>query len=105
MSLISIVRQITPSADAFSQKVTPVLGPFRFLEELGRKHAIGVFKALDLDSGRTVALKAIVAQGLSEEQLQPIREALHREASIAARLTHPGIVPVLGTAEDSAGNP
>ena len=108
MNLTSAVRKITPISEPFPQKSSatdPILGPFRFLEELGRKHAVGVFKALDLDSGRTVALKAIVAEGLSEEQLQPIRDALLREASIAGRLTHPGIVPVLGTVGDSAGNP
>jgi serine/threonine protein kinase len=105
MSLTVTAQRTGPELEIPAGPGAGISGQYEVLEELERRHVIAVCKAWDLQHGRAVALKVILGEGLSEEQLQPIREALHREAGIAARLTHPCIVSVMGTAEDSAGNP
>jgi serine/threonine-protein kinase len=55
--------------------------------------------------GRVVALKAIIADDLSPEELRQQKEWFYREARTAGKMTHPGIVTVLDIAEDEAGHP
>jgi serine/threonine-protein kinase len=61
-----------------------------------------VYKALDREIGREVALKRIK----KEVALNPeLRRRFLREAEITGRLEHPGIVPVYGLIRDETGQP
>lgn len=78
---------------------------YELMQELGRGAVGAVYKALDLQIGRTVALKVIIPDGLSPEQLRPQRERLYREARTAGKMIHPGIVTILDLGQDALGNP
>jgi serine/threonine-protein kinase len=99
------------SAEGASPIVTSVhqilrtIGRFELMQELGRGTASAVYKALDLKLGRIVAVKALLPGGHSGEELRTQREKLYREARTAAKLTHPGVVAVYDTTEDTLGNP
>jgi tetratricopeptide (TPR) repeat protein/predicted Ser/Thr protein kinase len=64
-------------------------GKYLLLHALGRGGMGVVWRAWDAQLGRAVALKILHAVESSEE-----RARFLREAQIAARLSHPGIVPV-----------
>ncbi|MCK6445712.1 MAG: serine/threonine-protein kinase [Planctomycetes bacterium] len=67
------------------------LGEFRLLERLGGGGMGVVYRAVQESLGRVVALKLIRPEQL---YFPKARERFHREAEAAARLQHPGIVPV-----------
>ncbi|HZU98438.1 MAG TPA: protein kinase [Planctomycetota bacterium] len=72
-------------------------GRFEILSELGRGGYGAVFRARDTLSGQEVALKLLLSSVVDERDIERFR----REALVATRVRHPGIVPVLdaGTAE------
>lgn len=73
----------------------PDFGRYEILEEIGRGGAGAVYRALDRDLGRIVALKT-----LRDPDAGPAaRERFLREARLAARLEHPNIVRVLEAGE------
>lgn len=72
------------------------LGDFDIVRELGRGSMGVVYEAVQRSLDRRVALKTFTATGRSEQAL----ERFKREASAAARLSHPGIVPVWAVGED-----
>ncbi len=91
-----------PPADEATPQPRPVepegvpFGRYRLVQELGRGGMGVVWKAWDMQIGRVVALKQIlVAGGLPVGR----GERFLREARIAARLHHPGIVSVLDVGE------
>jgi tRNA A-37 threonylcarbamoyl transferase component Bud32 len=86
-------------------QVLRTIGRFELIQEVGRGPASAVYKALDLKLGRIVALKALLPDRHSSQEIHAQREKLSREARTAAKLTHPGIVAVYDTAEDTLGNP
>ncbi|MBI3268459.1 MAG: VCBS repeat-containing protein [Planctomycetes bacterium] len=91
-----------PPASARSGPATPdTLGRYEVLSMLGKGGMGVVWKAKDPATGRIVAVKQVLyVGGDSAEALGRFR----REAEVARKLRHPGIVPVLEIG-DSAGRP
>ncbi|MEU5958252.1 serine/threonine-protein kinase [Streptomyces sp. NPDC047525] len=68
---------------------TTIAGRYRLAETIGSGGMGEVWRAHDLQVGRDIALKTITLDG------DPLREAaFRREAGVAARLSHPHVVPV-----------
>lgn len=73
-----------------------IAGVFRLEELLGLGTTGRVYRAIQIGFKRAVAVKVIHRHLM----LTPgIRERFHREARLAARLTHPGLVRVLASGE------
>ena len=66
-------------------------GPYELLEEIGRGGMGVIYKARQPGLDRIVALKMLLTGEFADAKA---RERLLREARIAARLTHPGIVTI-----------
>ncbi len=66
-------------------------GPYELLEEIGRGGMGVIYKARQPGLDRIVALKMLLAGEFADAHA---RERLLREARIASRLTHPGIVTI-----------
>jgi eukaryotic-like serine/threonine-protein kinase len=79
----------TPSQTIGSPRTE--LKPLRLHEEIGRGGMGTVFRAEQLDLGRSVAFKQLL-----DGQNATLRERFMREARITAQLDHPNIVPVHG---------
>jgi serine/threonine protein kinase/Tfp pilus assembly protein PilF len=72
------------------------IGRYRLMEELGRGGMGVVYHAFDPQLGREVALKVLLDRGFASAEA---RERFLREAHVAARLSHPNIIPVFDTGE------
>ncbi len=72
------------------------LGPYRIVEEIGRGGMAVVFRAVDDQEDREVALKV-----LSTDFTQDLRalERFHREAETCRGLNHPNIIRIFGIGE------
>jgi eukaryotic-like serine/threonine-protein kinase len=68
------------------------LGKYELLEELGRGGMGVVHRALDLETGKVVALKRLLHGSSSPEDSRILR--FQDEARYVARLTHPNIIDV-----------
>jgi len=78
------------------------IGRYQILGELGRGAMGIVYKAQDPAIGRTIAIKSIRLQDLTEEsERERLRERLFREAQSAGILSHPGIVTIYDIAEEN----
>jgi TolB-like protein/Tfp pilus assembly protein PilF len=76
-------------------------GDYELLEEIGRGGQGVVFRAWQRSLGRTVAVKIIgVGQFVTTAHLKRLR----REAAAAAKLNHPGIVPIYEVGERDGTN-
>lgn len=76
------------------------LGRYRIEREIGRGSMGRVFLAYDPQLDRPVALKVIQAlAGLPEGERARARDRFLREARVAARLLHPGVVTVFDVGE------
>jgi serine/threonine protein kinase len=76
------------------------IGRYQVLEELGRGAMGIVYKAQDPAIGRTIAIKSIRLNELTDEDERVrLRERLFREAQSAGILSHPGIVTIYDIAE------
>ncbi len=77
------------------------IGRYQILEELGRGAMGIVYKAQDPAIGRTIAIKSIRLNDLTDEaERARLRERLFREAQSAGILSHPGIVTIYDIAEE-----
>lgn len=79
------------------------IGGYEILGEIGRGAMGVVYRAHDAGIGRTVAIKVIrIDPGTSPEEGTQLRQRLIREASVAGKIYHPGIVAVHQLGEDGA---
>ncbi len=96
---------MTEPTDSFrAPSMADRLGPYRILSRLGAGGMGEVFLALDTRLDRHVALKRIRTTGAGGgEDEAARRERFRREARLAARLNHPGIVQIYDVLADSDG--
>ena len=73
------------------------LSGYRIEDVAGRGGWSVVYRALDLASGRTVAVKTIAAEHAGVPEL---RARFRNERRVAAALDHPNVVPVLASGAD-----
>jgi serine/threonine protein kinase len=97
IDLLRKVGMLRPSGVGSDQRFPEQLGEFRLLERLGGGGMGVVFRARQETLGREVALKLIRPEHLYFPQA---RERFRRETEAAARLQHPGLVPIFTVGED-----
>ena len=89
-----------PLSDSFIEQRRTV-GRYQILERLGKGTMGYVYKGLDPNINRLVAIKVIrFSDEFEEELISEIRERFFREAKIAGRLSHPSIVTIYDVGED-----
>lgn len=76
------------------------LGRYQILGELGRGAMGVVYRAWDPHLERPVAIKAISAEAISGGTAEEIVARFLREAKLAARIVHPGVVTVYDAGEE-----
>lgn len=69
-------------------------GEYRITRRLGAGGMATVYLAMHLRHGREVALKVLDVQAFPPERRVELRERFFREASLAARLSHPNVVSI-----------
>jgi serine/threonine-protein kinase len=85
-----------------SEETPKVLGRYRIEQELGRGMMGVVYRALDPDLGRLVALKTIrLAFAIPDAERAAFEKRFLAEARAAAGLSHPGIVVVHDVGRDA----
>ena len=92
-------RLVGSWASSKSQEHGRRIGPYTVLRELGRGSFGVVFLAHKVGEG-PVALKLLLDRGVADAEA---RARFEREAELAARVRHPGIVPLLEAGVDPQG--
>jgi len=102
-SIDSFVRQVarTPSVP-LHDPLGETVGRYRVVALVGKGGMGRVYEAIDLELGRTVAIKFLPA---AYAQHADRRARFVRERVITADLEHPGIIPVYDTGIWSSGEP
>jgi serine/threonine-protein kinase len=83
-----------PSDDDAVEMEGCLLGQFRLVQQITRGGMGLIFRAMDLQLDRPVAVKLLRRCHAGDDRL---RQQLVNEARIMARLQHPGILPIYGT--------
>ncbi|HET6777788.1 MAG TPA: serine/threonine-protein kinase [Gemmatimonadales bacterium] len=100
-------REIAPVEAASPEYVLPSLGSltgqvldqrYRIARKLGEGGMSYVYQAQEVDTGRSVAVKILIPR-LSRDPSSV--ERLRREATIATRLNHPNVCPILRLGQTS----
>lgn len=92
-----MLEDALPSAESFAQDLeldqglVQRFGPYELLEEIGRGGMGVIYKARQVGLQRIVAVKMLLAGEFADAKA---RSRLLREAKIASRLNHPGIVTI-----------
>jgi CHASE2 domain-containing sensor protein/tRNA A-37 threonylcarbamoyl transferase component Bud32 len=82
-------------------EVKPTVGRYEILMELGKGAMGTVYKGRDPKINRLLAIKTIrFSDEFEETQLQEIKERFFREAELAGKLSHPGVVAIYDVGED-----
>lgn len=100
----TVMHASEASADVDADMVTAIGvagagGRYRLIREVGRGGMGVVYEALDLQLERSVAIKSLKVRGNRPSQLQRFL----REARIASRLNHPGIMAIHEFGQTSDG--
>ena len=72
--------------------VVSQIGRYRIVKELGHGGMGTVYEAVDPAIERAIAIKTIRLENLGSTQIEFLRDRLFREARLAGKLSHPGIV-------------
>jgi serine/threonine-protein kinase len=78
------------------------IGRYRIVKELGHGGMGTVYEAVDPAIERSIAIKTIRLENLGSVQIEFLRDRLFREARLAGKLSHPGIVIIYDVGEHSA---
>jgi serine/threonine-protein kinase len=81
--------------------VTPTVGRYEILSELGQGAMGIVYKAKDPKINRLLAIKTIrFSDEFEEDRIKEVKDRFFREAEIAGRLSHKSIVAIYDVGED-----
>ena len=75
-------------------------GRYHIVGELGRGSMGIVYQGFDPVIGRTVAIKTMLPEGLSPQEIEEYKTRFQREAMAAGILAHPNIITVYDFGED-----
>jgi CHASE2 domain-containing sensor protein/tRNA A-37 threonylcarbamoyl transferase component Bud32 len=82
-------------------EVKPTVGRYEILMELGKGAMGTVYKGRDPKINRLLAIKTIrFSDEFEDNQLQEIKGRFFREAELAGKLSHPGVVAIYDVGED-----
>ena len=77
---------------------------YKILEQIGKGGLGAVYKALDTQLQREVAIKRVLAAGqATEEEVKDAAEKLIAEAQTLSSLNHPNIITVFDVGQDDEG--
>jgi len=100
---------VRPGPEQATDELTParvVAGRYRILSEVGRGGMGRVFRALDIELGRELALKVIDrSHGAAPAAARTFLERFLNEAQLTSQLEHPSIVPLHDIGLDADGQP
>jgi serine/threonine protein kinase/CHASE2 domain-containing sensor protein len=82
-------------------EVKPTVGRYEILMELGKGAMGTVYKGRDPKINRLLAIKTIrFSDEFEDNQVQEIKGRFFREAEVAGKLSHPGVVAIYDVGED-----
>jgi serine/threonine protein kinase len=88
-------QPVSPKLEAKVKQI----GRYRIVKELGHGGMGTVYEAVDPAIGRAIAIKTIRLESLGSNQVEFLRDRLFREARLAGKLSHSGIVIIFDVGE------
>ncbi len=86
-----------PEAEQARQAATPemIIEHYKIETELGKGAMGRIYRAIDLDTNKQVAIKTLhLADEFDESELENVKQRFFREAQTAGQLKHPNIVTI-----------